>query len=458
MAPRKRYREDTPEIEVEDGKVRIFQSFSIKDHLKSLGFRFSSDDKAWWMDSRRCCLGLGVARGSDITLDLILAASPRDFAQGGYQPSRIPSSQGFSQDGGGSQGGSQGANDPYVGVDGGKVLVFNSFQIKDKLKALGFRWDPTNLAWWKQEIAVLKGLGLDDPNAITADLLCQQDPGAFNAMANAPVTRQEAEFMAAKLASEGHGLLDGEEAVIYAMADTLKTAEFQGRHFGEGPGAREIQHQIFQNLNRMRKAKRKRQRRGWGGGDYDSDGGYDDDDGDNWSGTDGDDDPEEEGKLLLNRNKDTMVTREIEIWAREMAVRTREAQLHEREARITAREHRMLGDVMQSATKQAEIEVREACIADRATLVAEFSEWARKERALHESRVLLLDARESELGHREAKEKAREESRAACVERLQALLAAVCDGSCWCGAESALWIEIQKSALLKKQDGLGAKE
>jgi hypothetical protein len=104
------------------------------------------------------------------------------------------------------------------------------------------------------------------------------------------------------------------------------------------------------------------------------------------------------------------------------------------------------------AYKEATIEVREACIADRATLVAEFSEWARKERGLHESRVLLLDARESELGHREAKEKAREESRAALMGRLQALLAAVCEGRCWCGAESALWVEIQKTMLQEKEE------
>ena len=43
------------------------------------------------------------------------------------------------------------------------------------------------------------------------------------------------------------------------------------------------------------------------------------------------------------------------------------------------------------------------------------------------------------------------------MERLQALLAAVCEGSCWCGAESALWVEIQKTTLLEKQYGLGAK-
>ena len=70
---------------------------------------------------------------------------------------------------------------PYVTCDDEEVCVFNSYDVKEQLRGLSFRWDASRAAWARPTPEVLTLLAVDDKADITVEKLlacAPPEPGA----------------------------------------------------------------------------------------------------------------------------------------------------------------------------------------------------------------------------------------------------------------------------------------
>ena len=71
---------------------------------------------------------------------------------------------------------------PYITCDDDQVCVFDSYDVKDKLKALSFRFDSARAVWTRPTAEVLSLLALDDKADISIQRLLECSPPEVGAM------------------------------------------------------------------------------------------------------------------------------------------------------------------------------------------------------------------------------------------------------------------------------------
>ncbi len=135
-------------------QVLIYNSYAIKDKLRALEFRFDSERRAWVRSVFEVTQLLELEDHADITLDQILA-HPESTAF----PSELSSAGELRK--------------PHITCDDDQVCVFDSYDVKDKLKALSFRFDSARAVWTRPTAEVLSLLALDDKTDISIQRLLE---------------------------------------------------------------------------------------------------------------------------------------------------------------------------------------------------------------------------------------------------------------------------------------------
>jgi len=102
-----------------------------------LGFTWNTESACWRIDAMQLLERVQIPELSAITIDDILALEPGTSAR--------------------------------LEISDGEVLVYNSYAIKDKLRALEFRFDSERRAWVRSVFEVKRLLELEDHADITLD-------------------------------------------------------------------------------------------------------------------------------------------------------------------------------------------------------------------------------------------------------------------------------------------------
>jgi hypothetical protein len=142
-----------------DGEALVYNSYDIKEKLRTLNFRWDSSRGVWTQPVEQVMAAVGVEDESLLTLDKILAAE-------------APAQEGGE------------AKMPHLTLDDLEVCVFNSYDVKDKLRALGFHWDSARVAWTRPTAEVLAMLSVPDKELITMHALLNCNTDEFVAAAD----------------------------------------------------------------------------------------------------------------------------------------------------------------------------------------------------------------------------------------------------------------------------------
>jgi thermostable 8-oxoguanine DNA glycosylase len=179
-------------------QVLIYNSYAIKDKLRALEFRFDSVRRAWVRSVFEVKRLLELEDHADITLDQILAHSESTAV-----PSELSSAGELRK--------------PYITCDDDQVCVFDSYDVKDKLKALSFRFDSARAVWSRPTAEVLSLLALDDKADISIQRLLE---------CSAPEVGAADEDGAAGASLE---MINNEVLIYnsYAIKDKLRALEFR---------------------------------------------------------------------------------------------------------------------------------------------------------------------------------------------------------------------------------------
>ena len=142
-----------PEMRIEGEEVQIYKSYDVREKLRALGFSWNVDNACWCMDAMKlleCMPGLELSR---ITIDDVLSLEPPEIIK----------------------------ESPRLELVDGEALVHNSYDIRDKLRALGFRWDGSRSVWAQPVDQLLAVAGLDDESQLNVDKLLEIEPPAVDA-------------------------------------------------------------------------------------------------------------------------------------------------------------------------------------------------------------------------------------------------------------------------------------
>jgi hypothetical protein len=138
---------EPPRLEISDGEALVFNSYFIKEKLRALGFRWDSGRSVWANPVDQLMATAGVQEEAQLTIDMLLKLEP-------VGPSGEPKK-------------------PYITCDDDQVCVFDSYEVKDKLKALSFRFDSARAVWSRPTAEVLSLLALDDKADISIQRLLE---------------------------------------------------------------------------------------------------------------------------------------------------------------------------------------------------------------------------------------------------------------------------------------------
>ena len=140
-----------PELRILDDEVQVHKSYDVKDKLRALGFTWSTEHVCWRMDAMQLLERMQGHELSAITIDDVLALEPDSSATLTKEPPRLE-------------------------LTDGEALVYNSYDIKENLRALGFRWDSSRGAWAHPVDQLMATAGVEDEAQLTLDLLLQLEP------------------------------------------------------------------------------------------------------------------------------------------------------------------------------------------------------------------------------------------------------------------------------------------
>ena len=143
---------EQPEVRIEGEEVQVHKSYDVKDKLRALGFNWSVESSCWRMDALQLLERMdGHDDISSVTIDDILALEPAaDGAKSMKEPARLE-------------------------IVDGEALVHNSYDIKDKLRTLGFRWDGARVAWTQPVDQLVAAAGVEDESQLTMDKLLEME-------------------------------------------------------------------------------------------------------------------------------------------------------------------------------------------------------------------------------------------------------------------------------------------
>ena len=132
--------------------MQVHYSYGIKVELKKLGFRWNVEAVAWTRRLQDVMEMLGATDESQVTPEaLINAAADVQAAPDGSKPKQEPS----------------------VMCQDGECLVFGSYDIRDKLKALGFKFNSERGAWAKPLDDIKADCGVEDEESLTLSAILE---------------------------------------------------------------------------------------------------------------------------------------------------------------------------------------------------------------------------------------------------------------------------------------------
>ncbi len=140
-----------PQIRFQNDEVQVLNAYDVKDMLRSLGFTWNTDSACWRMDAMQLLERMQAHELSAITIDDILALEPGTSAMLTKEPPRLE-------------------------ISDGEALVFNSYFIKEKLRALGFRWDSGRSVWANPVDQLMTTAGVEEEAQLTIDMLLKLEP------------------------------------------------------------------------------------------------------------------------------------------------------------------------------------------------------------------------------------------------------------------------------------------
>ncbi len=142
---------EKPELRVEGEEVQVHKSYGVKEKLRAVGFSWNVDAACWRMDALQLLERMeGHTDVSAITIDDVLALEPQGD-------------------------GAQARAAPRLEIVDGEALVHNSYDIKEQLRKLGFRWDSARVAWAQPVDQLAATAGVDDASQLSIDALLAMD-------------------------------------------------------------------------------------------------------------------------------------------------------------------------------------------------------------------------------------------------------------------------------------------
>jgi len=140
-----------PELRIQNDEVQVLNSYDVKDKLRSLGFTWNTESACWRIDAMQLLERVQIPELSAITIDDILALEPDTSATLTKEPPRLE-------------------------ISDGEALVYNSYDIKEKLRALGFRWDSSRSVWANPVDQLMATAGVEEEAQLTIDMLLKLEP------------------------------------------------------------------------------------------------------------------------------------------------------------------------------------------------------------------------------------------------------------------------------------------
>jgi len=140
-----------PYVTCDDEEVCVFNSYDVKEQLRGLSFRWDASRAAWARPTPEVLTLLAVDDKADITVEKLLACAPPE-------PGATD-----------ENGNALGAAGASLEMLHDEVLIYNSYAIRDKLRALEFRFDSERRAWVRSVFEVKRLLELEDHADITLD-------------------------------------------------------------------------------------------------------------------------------------------------------------------------------------------------------------------------------------------------------------------------------------------------
>lgn len=59
--------------------------------------------------------------------------------------------------------------EPYMTIEDGECHVFNSYDVREKLRGMGFRWDKDRVTWSKSVVEVMSDMGCGEESEVTLE-------------------------------------------------------------------------------------------------------------------------------------------------------------------------------------------------------------------------------------------------------------------------------------------------
>lgn len=151
-----------------DPRLQVLNSYAIKDQLRALGFRWQQDRQAWSCPVDQVLATVGVAEADKVTAEMLreVGEAKRLELEGQPQAEKTPPRIEITMDNDGAE----------------SVEVHNSYDIKDQLRTLGFRWSSEKSAWVRSLNEVLGMYGAQPltRETLTVENLLAMDPIPMN--------------------------------------------------------------------------------------------------------------------------------------------------------------------------------------------------------------------------------------------------------------------------------------
>jgi len=189
-----------PEILVQGEEVHVTNSYDIKDELRKIGFHWNTETKGWARNAQEVLSLLSLSSPTDITVDALLDAAK-----------------------------AVAPTPPSLTIDGGMVLVRQSYNVKEELKAAGFQWDKDASAWTMPIDSAKTLCGADDESGVTVESVVEASAKILEQNGGAAAKAASPSAPAKQAAEPSIRVVDGQIQVLnsYSVKESLKALSFQ---------------------------------------------------------------------------------------------------------------------------------------------------------------------------------------------------------------------------------------
>eukprot|EP00960_Hanusia_phi_P028587 747490-Hanusia_phi.AAC.5 len=178
-------------LSVEGGVLLVYQSFSLRTILKNdLNFTWDAERRAWTkpVEDFLSLTGATTSNTEDIFRLLVQSYNKRITLQEKGQTVDPNEEQE-------AEAAVVGRQEVKVEEEEEKLHVYNSYQVKDELKALGFMFDSKRKSWCMQVSAALQVLDVTSPSQVDIDVIRQaaaasksNPPSSFSSPGLSPIS------------------------------------------------------------------------------------------------------------------------------------------------------------------------------------------------------------------------------------------------------------------------------